>query len=302
MDPESLVYQLNIQPRLVQLEKKLDEFPVEAFAPAEADLTFEGAPVKGSVSIEPYFAGRVLQTFSKLYRYVRASLKAESLDEVERLGRMPGANDRSLHFGSLTLGSFGFHFEESVDGLSESEIDEETGYTFTRLALERTRVLMASVASSDEETANAFAGLSDRVMNPLREFLEELRKGGATCSIRTGASRFRFDNSDDVKDACERASRTLTEQKVTSKGVLRGLMPDEGEFSVLLDGATESVKGKVSKKFDIPSNWTTRIDEPSSFTFTVRKLTGGQREVKRYILEEWDALADSDNSEQAQQG
>jgi hypothetical protein len=154
----------SFEARLHEVERDLTSIAADTRTPARARLTFRGRPVIGSHGIFAEFG----MTATKAFTDVVSRLAAGPLAPT---GPIPDRDQNQLLITSTAIGSFGFELEEYREEplllADESAVAQ---------ALERTQQLLEGTAGSDDDLADAAAGVDPRAIAALRGFLDTLAK------------------------------------------------------------------------------------------------------------------------------
>ena len=102
-----VIERMGLEHRLEEAEARLVELEWQPLGKPLA-ITFRGAPVEGTRSIDANFGSTALKAFIKATDTVAASLGA---DELKERGRLPAVVNRSLRIVDTARGSFGFELE-----------------------------------------------------------------------------------------------------------------------------------------------------------------------------------------------
>jgi hypothetical protein len=242
-------------------------------APAVADVTFRGNPVKGSTGIQANFAARAIAAFEKSVATIAASM---SLGQLSDFGRVPERAQHKLMITGTALGSFGFRFEEVAESTS-AEADSTVSDS-----LNQTLKILEGCATSDERLVDALGETSPRVLVSIKEFLTVMRNAEATCGVSVNGAAFRFESTEQVSAALERATTGVTETNETKLGILRDLMRDSRKFD-FREESNVLISGKIDPEAEGVDDWFSLRDQPCVAHFRVR-IAGRVTQVRRYIL------------------
>ncbi|WP_437982748.1 hypothetical protein [Sorangium sp. So ce117] len=247
LGPEKGLLGINLESRLRRLDEEIAAHEtIEALdRRAKATLVFGGKPVADAGAIEATFGADALKAFQRL-----VSTTASALDgrELSVRGRIPDEKSYRLFVTGTFPGSFGFELEEVV-----SEPEQQPGVL--RGAVDEASRLLQATQLEEEIYADAVAQSNPRVMNALASFLGLMESRGATLVLAAGERECRFETSDMVAAAAERARKTsISESEERLTGVLSGVFAVGRQFEFQNEEGGEIVRGRIA--LDIP--------EPSS--------------------------------------
>lgn len=226
----------NLESRLEEAEAEVRLAEQHAATLAEAELLFDGGPVRAQLGIEARFGGQSVQVFQDLVAAVTGDLGLR--------GALPQA-PRLLITGVET-GSFGFQLSEVPDQLLL------TGPSPLKLALDETTRLLHAAAESDETFTERLTGRSGRVLTQLKLFLRVLTEAQATLKVETGQVSLRLDDVERIKAARDRAeSTTILETPERRAGRLIGLMQLRAQFELRDEAEGVVVSGRVAPELSL---------------------------------------------------
>ena len=226
----------NLESRLEEAEAEVRLAEQQSATLAEAELLFDGGPVRAQLGIEARFGGQSVQVFQDLVAAVTGDLGLR--------GALPQA-PRLLITGVET-GSFGFQLSEVPDQLLL------TGPSPLKLALDETTRLLHAAAESDETFTERLTGRSGRVLTQLKLFLRVLTEAQATLKVETGQVSLRLDDVERIKAARDRAeSTTIQETPERRAGRLIGLMQLRAQFELRDEAEGVVVSGRVAPELSL---------------------------------------------------
>ncbi|MBK9370282.1 MAG: hypothetical protein IPN01_28990 [Deltaproteobacteria bacterium] len=226
----------NLESRLEEAEAEVRLAEQQSATLAEAELLFDGGPVRAQLGIEARFGGQSVQVFQDLVAAVTGDLGLR--------GALPQA-PRLLITGVET-GSFGFQLSEVPDQLVL------TGPSPLKLALDETTRLLHAAAESDETFTERLTGRSGRVLTQLKLFLRVLTEAQATLKVETGQVSLRLDDVERIKAARDRAeSTTIQETPERRAGRLIGLMQLRAQFELRDEAEGVVVSGRIAPELSL---------------------------------------------------
>ena len=274
---DSLLERMSWESRLEVLRARLAE--VEARPQAyPLSITFRGAPVDGSRSIDATFASKAMRAFVDATDTVTASLVTNDLRDR---GRLPGARARSLRIVDTAVGSFGFELElppppEEDPGLFPSEqLDPHVE------AIETTLRLLDEAATDDEDAiSDLIAEIHPRAAAKVRNFAQVLAEHAALVAVAFREKQLRIDDDAKIQRVIEAlADADISETDEMHYGTLLGVLPESRRFEARLSGKV--VSGKVDRSVtDIPAFKQRWENQTALFVFRVVRV----RTRSRYIL------------------
>lgn len=248
MAPARIIERMGLESRLEAARSKLAELETQPFA-KPLPITFRGAPVDGSRSIDAGFAATALKSFIEATNTVAASLSAE---ELRRKGPLPQTNTRSLRIVDTALGSFGFELElppPLPDEPSQTELDlgAEPAPDPYEQAIETTFDLIMRAAAQDEtEVSSLVAEIHPRAAAKVRAFVKVLADAHALVAAEFEGRRIQLDDDATIQRVLEALHEgEITERTEAVRGVLLGVLPHSRRFECEVDGRV--VAGKVDR-------------------------------------------------------
>jgi len=198
LSEERIIERIGIEERLAQARERLAELEARPLARSLA-ITFRGAPVEGTRSIDAGFGSAALKAFIEATDTVVASLVSEAL---RGRGRLPGTG-RSLRIVDTAQGSFGFELELPPPTPDEPQLELEgldQGLDPYVSAIATTFALLADAAVSDEEgVSDVVAEIHPRAAAKVQAFAKVLSDAGAGFAAEFDGRRVRLNEGDDVQ-------------------------------------------------------------------------------------------------------
>ena len=277
---DSIIERMSWESRLEVLRERLAE--VEARPQAHPlSITFRGAPVEGTRSIDATFASKAVRAFVEATDTVTASLVTNDLRDR---GRLPGAGTRSLRIVDTAVGSFGFELElpPADEGDTQESLftSEDTDPHIEAIA---TTLRLLDEAATDDEDAisDLIAEIHPRAAAKVRTFATVLAEHDALFAVAFRDRKVRFDSDVQVKRVVESlAESDISEENETHTGTLIGLLPESRRFEARLSDG-QVVQGKVDRA--VPDIGTFKLrweNQEASLAFRVVRV----RTRSRYIL------------------
>ena len=226
----------NLESRLEEAEAEVRLAEQQAATLAEAELLFDGAPVRAQLGIEARFGGQSVQVFQELVAAMTSDLGPRGA-----LAQAP-----RLLITGVETGSFGFQLSEVPDQLVL------TGPSPLKLALDETTRLLHAAADSDETFTERLTGRSGRVLTQLKAFFRVLTEAQATLKVETGQVSLRLDDVDRIKAARDRAeATTIQETQERRVGRLIGLMQQRSQFELREEPEGVVLSGRVASELSL---------------------------------------------------
>lgn len=275
---DSIIERMSWESRLEVLRERLAE--VEAQPQAHPlSITFRGAPVEGTRSIDATFASKAVRAFVEATDTVTASLVT---DDLRDRGRLPGAGARSLRIVATAVGSFGFELElppappEAPSLFPAEDADPHVEAIATTL-----RLLDEAATDDEDAISDLIAEIHPRAAAKVRAFASVLAEHDALFAVAFRDRQVRFDSDAQVKRVVESlAESDISEIDETHTGTLLGVLPESRRFEArLADG--QVVQGKVDRA--VPDIGTFKLrweNQEASLAFRVVRV----RTRSRYIL------------------
>lgn len=263
---------MSTQARLIVVEQSLAQ-DVER-VPARVKLTFNGRPVIRSHGIFADFGMKAVNAFTEAVAAVAASLTAP----LAPMGRIPNRYQHQMLITSTAVGSFGFELEEHGNG--QLPLEEHSA---VQQAIERTQSLLSgSIASDDEQLADAATDLDRRALDKVRAFVATLADNEAVCALQYGRQAFRFHSVGQVREALDRLSTdNLTEQQRQLQGHFEGALPHWRTFEFKLADSDEIIVGKIAPSIHDPSRINDHLHERATVSMMETRVGNGR---PRYLL------------------
>lgn len=292
--PETaIIMRMSWKSRLDVLRERLKDAEARPHA-HPLSITFRGAPVDGTRSIDATFASKAVRAFVEATDMVTASLVSEHLSDR---GPLPGEKSRSLRIVDTAHGSFGFELElppAAEDAAQKLPFlpDEVDPYVE---AIGTTLQLLGEAATDDEDAiSDLIAEIHPRAASKVRAFANVLVENNALFAVAFRNKKVRFDTDAQVKRVVESlAESDISETDETHNGTLLGVLPESRRFEArLADGSL--VRGRVDRSVtdiaDFKRHWENR---EVHLTFRVVRV----RTRSRYILTDAVALTDDGSAE-----
>ncbi|MCW8138430.1 MAG: hypothetical protein KIT58_05940 [Planctomycetota bacterium] len=270
---------LGLEHRLAEARKRLAASE-EAPQPHPLSITFRGAPVEGSRSIDAGFATEAVKAFVDATSTVTASLVA---DELRDHGPLPLARDRSLRIVDTAIGSFGFELElppPAADGQGDL-IPQEAADPYVEAIATTLKLLGEAATDDDDAISDLVAEIHPRAAAKVRAFASVLAENDALFAVEFGARQVRFDNERQVKRVIEAlADADISEKVEQHVGTILGLLPESRRYEArLADGRV--LQGKVDRSVaDIGVLKATWESRPATLRFRVIHV----RTRRRFVL------------------
>ena len=289
--PEARVIErIGFQSRLDQARNQLAAALVEPQANA-LPITFRGAPVDGSRSIDATFASQALHAFVKATDTVAASLIREDL---KGRGLLPGSSARSLRIVDTAIGSFGFELElpplPCEDQLGQPVLPgfPEPSDPYVE-AIEATFTLIEQAASLDESAvSDLIADIHPRASAKVRAFAKILADHKALFAAEFKGRQLRLDRDEQVQhivDCLDEAN--INESTETLFATIQGILPNSRKFEARLENR-KVINGKIDRSLPDVLGFRSAVEnKPHQLRFRVVNV----RANRRYVLL---GLADAD--------
>lgn len=237
----SPIERFSLESRLAERESELASLAEGAdLDQATFELLFGGSPVQGQSGIDVDFAGSSLQAFQKVIGAVSASRGRET--GLGLRGPIPASPGSRFLLSDVARGSFGFRFRSAAGDLP---LSESPAAQTIRGAID----LMGALADEETEAEEVWAGVDDRVLSTVRDFLASVAKSSATFRIRAKGQEFEARAPEQVALLATRAEQTRqTEREFSIGGRLLGVLPVAGRFELEADG--EVLRGRLGPDVD----------------------------------------------------
>jgi hypothetical protein len=246
LSEERIIERIGIEERLAQARERLAELEARPLA-RSLPITFRGAPVEGTRSIDAGFGSAALKAFIEATDTVAASLVSEAL---RGRGRLPGTG-RSLRIVDTAQGSFGFELELPPPTPDEPQLELEgldQGPDPYVSAIATTFALLADAAVSDEEgVSDVVAEIHPRAAAKVQAFAKVLSDAGAGFAAEFDGRRVRLNEGDDVQRVLDALrDEDISEDTEQHVGMLLGILPESRRFECRLsDGRL--ISGRVDR-------------------------------------------------------
>lgn len=205
---DSIIERMSWESRLEVLRERL--FEVEARPqPYPLSITFRGAPVDGTRSIDATFASKAVRAFVEATDTVTASLVT---DDLRASGRLPGSGARSLRIVATAVGSFGFELELPPAPSEAPSLFPSEDADLHVAAIETTLRLLDEAATDDEAAiSKRIAEIHPRAAAKVRAFASVLAENDALFAVSFRDEQVRFDSDAQVKRVLESLADALTD-------------------------------------------------------------------------------------------
>lgn len=230
---------LSVERRASELERLLYETPVTASRPSGAKVLFRGKPVVGQYGILAQFGTQAIRNFVDAVAAIAANL----VGPIGARGTLPNRDSYQMLITGTPTGSFGFELEEYGTGQRQLDFAEQST---VGQAIEQAIGLMKATSGSDDDLADAAAGMSQRAIAALLEFVKTLADNDATCSIESERLQFSFSDTAQVSRTVERLSLdNIREAHEEIEGAFQGVLPKRRTFEFKVSQTGEVINGKV---------------------------------------------------------
>lgn len=269
-----------LRERLAEAEARPRSYPLS--------ITFRGAPVDGTHSIDATFASKAVRAFVEATDTVAASLMTGG--DLRDRGRLPGGGNRSLRIVDKAVGSFGFEMElppEPQEALWPATPDASDVHVD---AIDATLQLLSEAATNDEDAlSDLIAEVHPRAATKVREFAEVLVKHSAFCAVAFRDVQLRLDDNDQLRRVTAAlADSDISDEEVTLTGTVIGVLPESRRFEARL-ATGEVLSGKIPRAIpDVPGFKRQWENVEASLTFRVTRV----RVQRRYNLVAASELSD----------
>lgn len=286
---DQIIMRKTWESRLEVLRERLAE--VEAQPQAHPlSITFRGAPVEGTRSIDATFASKALRAFVDATATVTASLVTDDL--LDR-GRLPGAGARSLRIVATAVGSFGFELElpAAVEDETQKVLFPSEDADPQVEAIATTLRLLDEAATDDEDAiSDLIAEIHPRAAAKVRAFASVLAENDVVFAVAFRDRQVRFDSDAQVKRVVESlAESDISEVDEPHTGTLLRVLPESRRFEARLANG-QVVQGKVDRAVPDIGTFKQRWEnQEASLAFRVVRV----RTRSRYILTGAEAPTDN---------
>ncbi len=202
-------------------------FPIESALPRVA-LFLKGASVRNSEGIRPALAGDALIQFERMFTEQALDDERAAARAAGRMRRRRGSPTPTLLFTGTARGSFGLEFVPQQG--SEGDLLEVHSQTLKNVAKALLRVTIP-----DPKTEDAIAGVSPRVLEPMKKFLKTLAQYGAELRLAFSDEPSTVVTGERIKQAAERLDREWEENEIEIEGTFRGFTRETTVFDLLPD-------------------------------------------------------------------
>lgn len=210
-------------------------------------LTFRGAPVEGSRSIEATFAGRALSLFSEAVALGAAGF----LQPVGTTGPIPGARDRRLRVVGPATGSFGFELE-----LPEAPVELHglpPGTHPEALALRAALSVLQDAVSGDQTNLDELISVGYlRAARKLGELVKLAADNQALFAVEFDARRVAIPDEESARVAANLLrSEGVHQREVSFRAQLSGLRATKPDFECVRLETSQTLLGLVGAWVDL---------------------------------------------------
>lgn len=271
---------LTLSKRKSSIEAELHKLADMRHTAASVLLSFEGGPVRGSYGIDADFAGRALQDYQELLAKQAA---AHENGGLARKGPVPDRQMSRLNITNVVHGSFGFLLEE--DGADQPQMIDSA----LLISVKKITDLLKAFSDLDQHTfEQALSEIDPRVFVSLKNFIEDLYRGGATLKLIEDDRQVVFDTLA-VSTARERIIATeVSDNEVILDGELLGVVPIQRRFDFRVQPSHEDIKGKVGEQFS--ADYLERLHKEQTMIGRPARAKLNRRTIRRVdgrLTEEW---------------
>ena len=249
--------------RVRSLQAELDQLEETPPAKPEAELLFAGKPVLGSAGIDAKFAARVLDSFQDMVSNHHAASRHGA---VGSRGPRASEGESRLFLSALPRGSFGLL-------LTQPQVEDFVTAAQVMQAMEQITALVEASASGDAAFSETVGNFHPRVLAPLEKFLSALETQEASVKLRTGTRQVAL-KPEQLQAAHARvAAASPEEERVTLRGVCRGVLLESWRFDFVSEGAapiTGALSDAVSE--DQAKAILALVDQPGEADFKVTRI------------------------------
>lgn len=278
---------MSTEARLRSIETQIREHPINERAPAQARLTFNGAPVIGSHGIFADFGMRAVSGFSDAV----ASLAASFIAPLASMGPIPNREQHQLLITNTAVGSFGFELEEFRG--DQLLLDEESPVA---KALDRTHALLQSTLGNDEDLADIASETDPRALEKIRTFLKVLADSDAICTLQYRDKGFRFTDVGQIQNSLARLNAdNLRESEQTLSGEFFGVLPKSRsfEFKLSTNETTEQIiRGKIAPTIENVDEINLHLHQLIRIKVMTTQVGNGRPRYVLTSIPEWDIATD----------
>ena len=240
MMPESAVIdRMSLEHRRSRVEEELAAYPVPERWPLVGSITFKGKPVEGLRGIESDFGINAFGEFATAVALAGAS----QVGRLEYHGPIPSREDYNLRITGVTIGSFGFEFEEAGKRYLNT-----SGPSPVERGVEQVTAILKSSLSDDDDLAEAIADAHPRTLNKIRGFLKQMVDNQAVCAISFRENSFSFPNVDVVKQGLDNlGKKKIDESESEIFGHFIGYLPEERVAEFVNRETRNTITARVSR-------------------------------------------------------
>lgn len=260
--PEFVIDRQSLQWRLDEVNEELQQ-TVEERPGYRMILTFRGDPVRGSEGILADFGAKVTNEFVEA---ISAQVGAQTHELGER-GQVPGKAAHPLYITGTAVGSFGFVLEEPPATNLAMDLP-----TPTQKASRELFSLLESLATNDEQVADALEPLDARTLGNIRTFLKHVQNNGAGFALEAEDRLVRFEDADLVGKALEVIGEAnVTDKDETLQGKFIGALPKSMAFEFELADSLTVIKGPIAKNVN-PDDILIMRGVPCQAVFQIKRV------------------------------
>lgn len=227
---------ISLESRIAELSEQIEQYSRSPKTKAEVALIFYGAPVTGSSAVRAAFGSRAIEAFQKSV----STAFAQQAGDVGERGPTKARDLSSLHITGVVHGSFGFVLEE-IDAKGDQLFD-----TSLKAATESVIATLDQIASDDESIAEqAINEISERLFVNVKELVALFHDNEASLNMVGPEIATELEGTKLERAYQRTADARITDEVITLRGVLQGLLPVSRKFEFQAPG--EVIKGSVAK-------------------------------------------------------
>jgi hypothetical protein len=239
LSPNNLIERYSFEARLKVVQARLVACQ-NMSEPKRFPVSFRGAPVEGTRSIDAAFAGSAIKSLVDAIDTVHAGMTTQQLKDR---GPLPSSKKTPfktpLRIVDTNVGSFGFELELSNDG------DENHAY---EQAIKTTFQLVSNAANQDfDRVTDLVAEVHKRAVSKIRAFVKIVDDAQALVASEFSGQSLKLESPEQLQHVLRvLQDEDIDENIETIKGTLIGVLPDARRFEIKLeDGAV--ITGKVDR-------------------------------------------------------
>jgi hypothetical protein len=266
--------------RLEDVEDRIAALGPDFREPTRARLTFRGRPVVGERAIFADFGMRAMSDFVEAVTATAAALTAP----LSSSGPIPNRDRNRLLVTGTAVGSFGFALEEYQDPHGDQLPLDLAMESSVSLALTQTLEILQSTLGSDDDLADAIAGVDPRARGAVRTFLDTVAAQDAIFALELRDRVVSFHDVGEVRRSLQRLSQdNVHEEPQRLVGMFQGVLPKRRTFELKLDESGDVIIGKVGPGIVDPNELNDHLYEPARIQVTAVLVGSGR---PRYVLNE----------------